>query len=132
MPEYGLEGEYELVTSSTGGMLAELDTAVAAEDPIVVTLWRPFWANDAWPLKDLEDPKGAMGESESLHFLGKKGFADEFPEAAEFISKVKLTDEQYGALESLVTSDEYKDKSAEAVDKWIGEYGDQIDWLVTE
>ncbi|UNK70762.1 glycine betaine ABC transporter substrate-binding protein [Microbacterium sp. H1-D42] len=132
IPEYGLDKDYELVTSSTGGMLATLDTAVAKEDPIVVTLWRPFWANDAWPMKDLKDPKGAMGETEGLHFLGKLGFAEEFPEAADFIEKVKLTDEQYGALESLVTSDEYKDKSEEAVDKWIEENGDQIDWLVTE
>lgn len=131
MPEYGLD-DYELVTSSTGGMLAELDTAVAAEEPIVVTLWRPFWANDAWPLKDLEDPKGAMGESEALHFLGKTGFAEEFPEAAELINKIKLDDEQYGALESLVTSDEYEDKSADAVDKWLAEYGDQLDWVVSE
>ncbi|MFD5214004.1 glycine betaine ABC transporter substrate-binding protein [Microbacterium sp. NPDC058345] len=131
MPEYGLD-DYELVTSSTGGMLAELDTAVAAEEPIVVTLWRPFWANDAWPLKDLEDPKGAMGESEALHFLGKSGFAEEFPEAAELIEKITLNDEQYGALESLVTSDEYEDKSAEAVDKWLDENADQLDWVVTE
>lgn len=132
IPEYELGDDFELVTSSTGGMLATLDTAVAAEDPIVVTLWRPFWANDAWPVKDLEDPKGALGETEGLHFLGKLGFADEFPEAAEYIEKIKLTDEQYGALESLVTSDDYKDKSADAVDKWLEEYGDQIDWLITE
>lgn len=131
MPEYGLD-EYELVTSSTGGMLAELDTAVAAEEPIVVTLWRPFWANDAWPLKDLEDPKGAMGESEALHFLGKTGFAEEFPEAAELIEKITLSDEQYGALESLVTSDEYEDKSADAVDAFLAEHGADLDWAVTE
>jgi len=131
IPEYGLDN-YELVTSSTGGMLAELDTAVAAEEPIVVTLWRPFWANSNWPMKDLEDPKGAMGDTEGLHFLGKLGFAEEFPEAAEYIEKIKLTDDQYGALEGLVTSDEYKDKSEEAVDKWIEEYGAEIDWLITE
>lgn len=130
MPAYGLTDEYELVTSSTTGMLATLDTAVAAKKDIVVTLWRPFWANDAWPMKDLTDPKGAMGKPESLHFLGKSGFAAEFPEAAGFIGKVSLTDEQYGALESLVTGAEYKDNPAGAVDAWIAQYGDQIDWLV--
>ncbi|MEJ1089107.1 glycine betaine ABC transporter substrate-binding protein [Microbacterium sp. Mu-80] len=132
IPEYGLDGEYELVTSSTAGMLTSLDTAVAAEEPIVVTLWRPFWAYNSWDMKDLEDPKGAMGDTEGLHFLGKEGFAEEFPEAADFIGSVKLTDEQYGALEGLVTSDEYKDKSAEAVDAWIEEYGSDVDWLITE
>ena len=131
MPAYGLDG-YELVTSSTAGMLATLDTAVAAEEPVVVTLWRPFWANSEWPMKDLEDPKGAMGATESLHFLGAEGFADENPEAAEFIEKVKLDDEQYGALEGMVTSDEYEGEPEAAVDAWLEEYGDQIDWLVTE
>jgi len=130
MPEYGLDDEYELLTSSTSGMLAELDTAYAAKDDIVVTLWRPFWAYNSWDMKDLEDPKGAMGEPETLNFIAHAGVSDEFPEAAELFSKIKLNDEQYGALEGLVTSDEYKDKTAEAVDKWIEENGDQFDWIV--
>ncbi|BDZ39819.1 hypothetical protein GCM10025863_24330 [Microbacterium suwonense] len=129
LPEYDLEGEYELVTSSTAAMLTELEKATKKHEDIVVTLWRPFWANDAYPVKDLEDPKGAMGEPEGLHFLATKGFSDKNSEAADWIAKIKLDDEQYGALEGLVTSDEYKDKSAEAVDKWIEEYADQIDWL---
>jgi glycine betaine/proline transport system substrate-binding protein len=129
LPEYGLTDEYQLVTSSTAAMLAELKKATDAEKDIVVTLWRPFWANDAFPVKDLKDPKGAMGEPEGLHFLGTKGFSEKDADAAAFIKKIKLTDEQYGALEGLVTSDEYKDKSAEAVDKWIAEYADQLDWL---
>lgn len=131
MPAYGLD-DYELVTSSTAGMLATLDTAIAAEEPVVVTLWRPFWAYASWDLKDLEDPQGAMGDPESLHFLGKLGFAAEFPEAAEFISSITLTDDQYGALEGLVTSDEYEGDPAGAVQEWLAEYGDQIDWLITE
>lgn len=131
MPAYGLDN-YELVTSSTAGMLASLDTAVAAEEPIVVTLWRPFWANSEWPVKDLEDPLGAMGETESLHFLGHLGFSEEFPEAADFISQIKLTDEQYGALEGLVTSDEYDGNPEGAVEAWLEEWGSQIDWVITE
>ncbi|MEN0024578.1 MAG: glycine betaine ABC transporter substrate-binding protein, partial [Microbacterium sp.] len=86
MPEYGLDG-YELVTSSTAAMLTELKSATENKKDIVVTLWRPFWANDAYPVKDLEDPKGAMGEAEGLHFLGTKGFAAQYPEAAELIEK---------------------------------------------
>lgn len=130
LPEYGLGDDYELVTSSTAAMLTELKKATEAKKDIVVTLWRPFWANDAYPVKDLEDPKGAMGEPEGLHFLGTKGFSEKNADAAAFIEKIKLNDEQYGALEGLVTSDEYKDKTADAVDKWLEEYGDQIDWLV--
>src|SRR5690606_13925376 len=58
MPAYELDN-YELVTSSTAGMLATLDTAYASQEPVIVTLWRPFWAYATWDMKDLEDPKGA-------------------------------------------------------------------------
>ena len=131
LEETGLNSEYELVTSSTAAMLTELKTATDKKEDIVVTLWRPFWANDAFPVKDLEDPKGAMGEAEGLHFLGTAGFADEFPEAAELIEKIKLDDEQYGALEDLVVNEYGEGKEADAVDAWLEEYGDQFDWTVT-
>ncbi|MBP6684414.1 MAG: glycine betaine ABC transporter substrate-binding protein, partial [Leucobacter sp.] len=108
MPEYGLDSEYKLVTSSTAAMLATLQEKIDKEEDVVVTLWRPFWANDAYPVKDLEDPKGAMGEPETLHFLGADGFSEEFPEAAEYISKIKLDDAAYAALEGLITGDEYE------------------------
>jgi len=130
MPEYGLDGEYELVTSSTAAMLTELKKATEKQEDIVVTLWRPFWANDAFPVKDLEDPKGAMGEAEALHFLGTKGFSDEFPEAAELIEKIRLDDEQYGALEDLVVNEYGEGKEADAVDEWLETYGDDFDWVV--
>lgn len=131
MPEYGLDGEYELVTSSTAAMLTELKSATDAEQDIVVTLWRPFWANDAFPLKDLEDPKGAMGEAEALHFLGTKGFAEEYPEAAELIEKIKLDDAQYGSLEDMVVNEYGEGQEADAVDAWLEEHGSDFDWVVS-
>ena len=132
MPEYGLDGEYELVTSSTAAMLASLQEATANEEDIVVTSWRPFWANSAFSLKDLEDPKGAMGEPEGLHFLGKDGFKAEFPEAAEFIAGIELSDEAYDSLEGLVTGDEYEGDPEGAVDAWIAENPDAFPGLLTE
>ena len=130
MPEYGLDKEYELVTSSTGAMLATLQSKINAEEDVVVTLWRPFWANAAFPLKDLKDPKGGMGDTEALHFLGKLGFADEFPEAAEYIAGIQLDDEAYGALESLVTGDEYEGKPKEAVDAWLEDNASAYEGLI--
>ncbi|UJP09428.1 glycine betaine ABC transporter substrate-binding protein [Microbacterium sp. KUDC0406] len=119
IPAYGLEGEYELVTSSTPAMLTELDKAIKAQKDIVVTLWRPFWANDAYNVKDLKDPKGAMGEPEGLHFLGTKGFSEKYPEAAELIAGIKLDDAQYGELEDLVVNEYGEGKESEAVTEWV-------------
>ena len=128
MPEYGLDGDYELVTSSTTSMLAELKKAVEGKKDIVVTLWRPFWANNAFPVKDLEDPKGALGEAEGLHELARKGFKDEYPEVAEMMSKAKLDDEQYGTLEDLVVNEYGEGKEEEAVAQWLK---DNPDWAAT-
>ncbi|MGO1390283.1 MULTISPECIES: glycine betaine ABC transporter substrate-binding protein [Brachybacterium] len=126
MPTYDLEDEYELVTSSTTAMLSELKKATDSEKDIVVTLWRPFWANSAFPVRDLEDPEGGMGETEGLHFLARKGFADDFADAAEFISGIELDDEQYNSLEDLVVNEYDDGKEPEAIDKWLEENPDVL------
>ncbi len=126
LEETGLNSEYELVTSSTAAMLTELKKATDANEDIVVTLWRPFWANDAFPVKDLEDPNGLMGDPEGLHFLGTKGFAEKYPEAAELIESIKLDDEQYGSLEDLVVNEYGEGKEREAVQAWLEENPDVI------
>ncbi|MFC7456731.1 glycine betaine ABC transporter substrate-binding protein [Brachybacterium sp. GCM10030267] len=126
MPTYGLDENYELVTSSTSAMLTELESAVDAEEDIVVTLWRPFWANSAYPVKDLEDPEGALGESEALHFLGREGFSEDFADAAEFIKGIELDDTQYGALEDMVVNEYGEGKEAEAIEAWLEEYPDVV------
>ncbi|MFC5338240.1 glycine betaine ABC transporter substrate-binding protein [Leucobacter denitrificans] len=132
MPEYGLDSEYELVTSSTSAMLATLQDKIDSEEDVVVTLWRPFWANAAFPIKDLEDPMGAMGEPESLHFLGTLGFSEEFPEAAEYIANIKLDDDAYGALEGLVTGDEFEGDPAGAVEAWLADHADAYPGILTD
>ncbi|SOD63430.1 glycine betaine/proline transport system substrate-binding protein [Streptomyces zhaozhouensis] len=126
IPTYGLdEAGYSLSTSSTSTMLTELGNAIDQEEEIVVTLWRPFWANAEYPVRDLEDPEGALGEPEALHFLGKEGFADEFPEVAEWIEGIKLSDEEYGSLEDLVVN-EHADDPAAGVEAWLEDNADVV------
>lgn len=130
IPEYGLdEAGYRLVESSTTAMLAELRKAVNAKEDIVVTLWRPFWANSEFPVKDLEDPKGALGEPEALHAIATAGFSEEHPEVAEMFGNFKLDDEEYGSLENMVVNEFGEGKEAQAVDAWIKEHPDFIESL---
>lgn len=121
MPAYGLTDSYELVESSTTAMLAELQSAVDAEEDIVVTLWRPFWANSEFPMKDLADPEGSLGDPEGLHTLARSGFAEDCAEVAELMGDLTLTDEQYGSLENLVVNEYGEGQYAEAVDAWFEE-----------
>ena len=131
-PAHGLDEEYTLATSSLAAMLTVLKDTVDSEEDIVVTVWRPFWALEAFDLKALEDPLNGMGEEEGLHFLGHKGFADEFPEAAALLKQIEFDDEQYGALENTVVNEFGEGEEAEAIDAWLEEHGDQFDWVVTE
>lgn len=125
-PAYGLgDAGFTLATSSTSTMLTELGSAIDAEEPIVVTLWKPFWANAAYPVRDLEDPKGALGEPEGLHFLAHLGFSDEFPEIADWIRQIHLDDEQYGAMEEAVVVDNEGDPAA-GIQQFLDENPDVI------
>lgn len=129
MPEYGLDGDYELVTSSTVAMLAELSNAIDAQQDIVVTLWRPFWANNAFPVKDLEDPKGALGEPESLHVLSSKDFKADHADLADMVANARLDDEQYGSLENLVVNEYEEGQEADAVAEWLEANPDWLEGL---
>ena len=131
-PDYGLDKDFKLVTSSTTGMTAELKKATDAKEEVVVTLWRPFWANSAFDVRDLKDPKGSLGEAEALHFLGTKGFAEKFPEAAELIKGITLDDAQYGSLEDMVVNEYGEGKEAEAIDAWIKENPDAFETELTD
>lgn len=118
IPAYGLD-DFTLVTSSTTAMLAELKGATDAEREIVVTLWRPFWANSTFDMRDLADPRGALGEAEALHFLATQGFSEEYPAVAAWIGQIRLDDDQYGSLEDLVVNEYGEGQEAEAVTAWL-------------
>jgi len=131
MPQYGLTDSYELVESSTTAMLAELQAAVDAHEDVVVTLWRPFWANSEFPVKDLDDPKGALGESEGLHNIARKGFSEDFAEVAGLMQNFTLDDDQYGSLENLVVNEYGEGEYDEAVEAWLEDNPDVESALVS-
>lgn len=134
MPTYGLEDEYRLVEGSTPAMLAELERATNDEEPIVVTLWHPHWAYSAFPIKDLEDPEGAMGDAEQLHALGRTGFSEDFPTLAEWLGNFELPDEALASLEQLVINEYDDGEEQEAVQEWLSDPENQelVDsWLTT-
>lgn len=133
IPGYGLDkAGFTLIESSTTAMLAELQKAIKDKKEIVVTLWRPFWANAAFSVRDLEDPKGALGKTEALHEIATKGFSEEHPDVAKMFGNFKLDDETYGSLEKTVVDarDEGKIPAVEeAISTWLDEHPDFIDGL---
>lgn len=125
IPGYGLDG-FELTTSSTTAMLAELDKAIQNEEDIVVTLWTPFWANGTFPVKALEDPEGLFPDPESLHFLARGGFSEEYPEIADFVGDIEIGDAEYSELEDMVVNEYGEGRESEAIQAWLENHPDLL------
>jgi glycine betaine/proline transport system substrate-binding protein len=129
IPEYGLTNDYKLVLSSTAAMLTELKKATEAKQPIVVTLWKPFWANQSFPVRPLEDPKKAYGEPEKLHVVANKEYAASHAQLANMLANFKLDDKQFGTLEDTVVNKFPKGQEEEAAKAWLAEnpgYADSL------
>lgn len=127
LAKYGFDN-LDLQTSSTQAMLAALEKATKAEDPIVVTLWHPHWAYSAYPIKDLKDPDGVMGDKEKIHVIGNKGFGADHPEIAAMLKNFKMSDKQLADLENLVLREHKSDPEA-GVDAWLKDNQDLVDGL---
>ncbi|WP_100446880.1 glycine betaine ABC transporter substrate-binding protein [Glycomyces xiaoerkulensis] len=119
MPTYGMD-DLELQTSSTATMLAELDSAIAAEEPIVVTLWQPHWAYAEYDLKNLEDPEGTLGDVETINTVARPGFSEEHSDIADAMGSFALSDEQLAGLENTVFTEHDGDVEA-GVSAWLEE-----------
>ena len=125
IPTYGLD-DMEFVVSSTPAMLAELKGATDAGENIAVTLWRPHWAYDAYPVRDLEDPEGAMGEAEEIHTVGRTGFAEDYPTLTKLIEAFELTDEQLFSLENLMFNEDGGSDPTGSAQQWLDENPDFV------
>jgi glycine betaine/proline transport system substrate-binding protein len=131
LPTYGLEG-LDFPESSTAAMLTELTSATNAGENIAVALWHPHWAYDAFPIKDLADPEGALGGAEGIHAFSRTGFSDDYPTLTGWLENFTL---ETAALDSLqnamfgsgADSSEYP----EIVQNWIDENQDLVDGLTS-
>jgi len=118
VPTYGLD-KMDYVISSTPAMLAELKSATASGDNIAVTLWRPHWAYDEFPIRDLEDPEGKLGAAEEIHAYGAKDFGERFDDLDELIGAFTLDDEQLFSLENLMFNSGDDVDEEDAVRQWL-------------
>ena len=130
IPTYGLDG-MELLTSSTPAMLAELQAALDNGENIAVTLWRPHWAYDAFPIKDLADPEGTLGDAEGIHSFARDTLSDDMPEITSWISDFKMDSELLYSLENVMYN-EYEGTDYEPiVADWIAANQDYVDGLTS-
>ncbi|MFI9204483.1 ABC transporter permease/substrate binding protein [Streptomyces sp. NPDC053048] len=118
LKEYGLEGEYKVVSSSTSTMLADLERAIKKKEPVVTTLWSPHWAYGTHDLKKLKDPKGAWGKGEEIHAVGKKDFAKDFPRITQWVKDFTMSEKELSSLEAEIQKGG-KGKEKESARRWL-------------
>jgi glycine betaine/proline transport system substrate-binding protein len=121
---YGLD--YKLQTASDAAMVSALDRAIQRKQWIVVTTWSPHWMFSKYRLRFLEDPKQALGGSESIHALGRKGFSADFPKAAAFVRNLKMP---LSELEDVMLKARSSNAATEAA-AYVASHGDTVNrWL---
>ncbi|MGO3226091.1 MAG: glycine betaine ABC transporter substrate-binding protein [Agrococcus casei] len=128
IPTYGLE-DMDYTISSTPAMLAELQSATDNGENIVVTLWRPHWAYDAFPIKDLEDPEGALGDAEGIHAVGSNNFETNFPEVNEWLTNFEMSSDLLYSLENVMFNEYDGDDYGPIVEQWISDNQEYVDGL---
>jgi len=124
------ELELKLTPSSGPAMVAALKAAVDAGEPIVVTGWKPHWKFARWDLRFLDDPQQVYGEAEEIRSIVRTGFEADHPQAAAFLKKYQLNDQQLGSLMGAIKdSDDAPDDVAR---RWMGEHEELVQsWLGT-
>ncbi len=101
-------------------MLAELNSAIAREQNIVVTLWSPHWAFGRWDLKELADPELTFGEPDNHTAIAGKGFSEAQPEVAGWLRNFSIEDAKLSEL-MVQLQDGGAGNEAETTQKWAAE-----------
>ncbi|WP_245183501.1 glycine betaine ABC transporter substrate-binding protein [Lentibacillus salicampi] len=125
---YGLDN-WELTTSSEAAMLAELQSAVENEEPIVVPLWKPHWIFGTMDLKMLEDPQEIYGgEGDQIYTVARKGLEEDAPRAYKVMEQYN---ESYEMIDEMMPKVHAEDQDpAEVVQEFIDNNPDLVDeWL---
>jgi glycine betaine/proline transport system substrate-binding protein len=131
IPDYKLS-KMQFQTSSTAAMLAALKKASKDGTNIAVTLWRPHWAYSAFPIKDLKDPKGALGKPDHIDTVGRTGFATDYPQVTKWMKNFTFPDAMLADLENAMFNSG-ADESAypKIVKKWMGTHKEFVDGLTS-
>ncbi|ABR53968.1 Substrate-binding region of ABC-type glycine betaine transport system [Methanococcus vannielii SB] len=89
---YGLEN-YELKSSSTPAMMAELERAFNRNENIIVTVWEPHSVFFRFDIVMLDDPERVYGDGDKVYTIARKGLESDDPVLYEFFKKFKITPE---------------------------------------
>lgn len=124
---YGL-GDWELVESSTNGMLSEVDRHIKDDEWVAFTGWEPHWMGQKYDMCLLEDPEGAWGGASHVETLVTDGFQEDNPELYQFFEQMKVDKEIQGNWIDMI--DNSGKKPEEIATEWLQDNPEMTDrWL---
>ena len=113
----GLSG-FRLVESSEQGMLAEVERAVRARQPIVFLGWAPHPMNTRFAIRYLSGGDawfGAEYGGATVHTLTRRGLAAACPNLAQLLRRVAFTvDDENALMDAILTHRQTPDQAARA------------------
>lgn len=124
---YGL-GDWEIVESSTNGMLSEVDRAIQDGKWIAFTGWEPHYMGQKYDMCLLEDPEGAWGGPSRVETLANADFGEENPELYQLFEQLKVDKEIQGNWIDLIDNSgkepeqiatEWLQDNPEITDRWL-------------
>ncbi|WP_219415664.1 ABC transporter substrate-binding protein [Pseudonocardia nigra] len=124
---YGL-GDWELVVSSTEGMLAEVSRRVARDEPVVFLAWSPHWMTTEFDLHFLEDPEEVWPGAGQVRSVTRSELAETDANLARFIAQIRFDTTSASDFIRAIDKDR---KPAEAVAlEWMRAHPDRLEeWL---
>ena len=116
---------------SEGAMVAELKSALSAEEPVIMMFWQPHWIFAAYDfnwvewnptdgkcIEESQKKDTACGfEQAKVQKVVSKGFADKWPAAYKMFNAMKLTNADENA--AILEVDEKGRKVEEVAAEWI-------------
>jgi len=119
---------------SEGAMVAELKSAVSAEQPILMMFWLPHWihsdldfnwvrfdgeAKDCPPVEEQSRGDACGFAQANVHKLVSGDFAEKWPDAHALIENIYLTNDEQNAMIFEI------DKAGKSLEEVVGEWLDQ-------
>ncbi|MFC4808071.1 glycine betaine ABC transporter substrate-binding protein [Paenibacillus sp. GCM10023250] len=127
LKDYGLEGDWQLVESSSAAMAQELQKAYEAKKPIIVTGWTPHWMFAKMDLKYLADPKGVYGGDEEIHTMAREGLDADMPDAYKLLDQFHWTPDDMAEVMVAIQEGESPEDAAKA---WVDSHEQEVSaWL---
>ena len=124
---YGL-GDWEIVESSTNGMLSEVDRHIKDGEWVAFTGWEPHYMGQKYDMCLLEDPEGAWGGPSRVETLANADFGEDNPELYQLFEQMKVDKEIQGNWIDLIDNSgkepeqiatEWLKDNPEITDKWL-------------